>query len=101
MSNGLRYESGRDMPQGMQMAAARQFLCQEAGAMLAVLQVVDTDCQFCAYAGATAPCREKEEDYVCKQCGFPQCHCYNCTNNSNYKWCGAEEAMKRLAIMQK
>ena len=101
MSNGLRYDSGRDMPPGMQIVAAKQFLCNEAGAMLAVLQHVDKECEFCVNAWKETPCWDSIPDEWCPDCKEKSCPCCECVGNSKYQWCGAEEAMRRLAAMKK
>lgn len=100
MSGGLRYESGRDMPPGMQIAAAKEFLCREAGAMLAVLQQVDVDCRFCMHTDEEVPCAEEAVLTGCDKCQHTKCKCCDCKDNSKYQWCGAEEAMRRLAVMK-
>ena len=88
------------MPPGMQIAAAKAFLCNEAGAMLAVLQQVDVDCKFCVAAGKEPPCIEDEDEPPCTECMYAQCLCKGCVENSKYQWCGAEEALRRLAMMK-
>lgn len=100
MQNGLRYESGRDMPPGMQIAAAKAFLCSEAGAMLAALQVADTACMFCVNNRKTN-CLGADitPENWCTECLYTGCACYGCADKSKYHWCGAEEAMRRLAAM--
>ena len=100
MAGGLRYDSGRDMPSGMQMAAAKEFLCNEAGAMLAVLKEVDTECRFCVNARTENPCVDSAPENWCPECSYTQCECHGCKNNSKYRWCGAAEALHRLAEMR-
>ena len=101
MAGGLRYESGRDMPPGMQIAAAREFLCREAGVMLAALQDVDAECKYCLYASMDTPCTDQAVATACTECEHEQCPCHGCEENSKYKWCGAEKAQKRLLAMRK
>lgn len=100
MAGGLRYETGRDMPPGMQIAAAKEFLCREAGTMLAVLQQVDENCEFCVNAGHEYPCSDVTPEDWCPNCKATDCPCHGCVENSKYQWCGAEEAMRRLAMMK-
>lgn len=97
MGNGLRYETGRDMPPGMQELAAKSILSKEAGVMLQVLKEVDADCTFCARAGMELPCADETPIVLCRECQRMDCPCYGCIENSQYRWCGAEEALKRLA----
>ena len=101
MAGGLSYDSGREMPQGMQIAAAKQFLGNEAAAMLAVLKLVDVDCEFCINAWNEMPCADTIPEVWCPECKEQKCHCCGCTDNSKYQWCGAEEALRRLEIIVK
>ena len=97
MVGGLHYDTGRDMPPGMQEMAARSILSKEAGVMLQVLKEVDADCQFCARAGMEQPCAAETPIPLCKDCQRTECPCFGCVDNSGYRWCGAEEALKRLS----
>ena len=112
MSGGLRYNAGRDMPPGMQELLARhylgqkatQILTQENTVLLAVMAQVDIDCQFCAHAGHGS-CENTTETVEatvegCISCSHTECSCHTCHDNSKYIWCGAEEALNRLALMQ-
>ena len=113
MGKGLQYDTGREMPPGMQELLARhylgqkatQILTQENAVLMAVLQQIDIDCQFCAHAWFSEPCEilASDEDYDvagCDQCPHTECGCHSCRYNSNYRWCGAEEALSRLAKIQ-
>lgn len=108
MAGGLRYETGREMPSGMQeifanhiveeitKREAEQIACE---AMLkAALKMVDADCSFCKYAGGKLPCEEESIAFPCAGCQYG-CPCNGCRENSQYEWCGAEEALMRLAEM--
>ena len=99
MTKGLRYETGRDMPAGMQVLAVGKIIENEAAAMLLVLQEVDVDCQFCKHANFNVPCAETETLPRCKECQYV-CPCRECHENSKYEWCGAAEANKRLADLK-
>lgn len=96
MSNGLSYESGREMPPGMQMLAAGKIIENEAAVMLQVLQEVDVDCRFCKHTYFNPPCAEEPLFIECGKCQYT-CPCRGCHENSKYEWCGATEALKRLA----
>lgn len=96
MANGLCYESGRDMPPGMQVLAAGKIIENEAAVMLQALKEVDVDCTFCKHAHFDVPCAEEEGLPSCKKCTY-ECPCRGCHENSKYEWCGATEARKRLA----
>lgn len=107
MAGGLRYETGREMPPGMQELMANRFVeqirqnaVQNAVVMLAVLKTVDMDCEFCKYAGGKMPCAEDSIAFSCDGCQY-DCPCNDCRNNSKYEWCGAEEAQNRLVLMQR
>lgn len=99
MAGGLRYETGREMPPGMQALAANKFIEIEAGVMLQVLKEVDMDCQFCCHASFEVPCAEETPMVFCDKCKYT-CPCSGCRDNSKYEWCGAEEARRRLAKMR-
>ena len=96
MPNGLCYESGREMPPGMQILAAGKIIENEAAVMLQVLKEVDVDCQYCKYAGFNPPCAEEPFLIECGKCRYA-CPCRDCHENSKYEWCGATEALKRLS----
>lgn len=96
MSNGLCYESGRDMPPGMQVAMAKKIIEEEAKVRLEVVMELDIDCLFCKHATFDTPCIEKEELPDCEKCQCI-CNCRGCVDNSKYEWCGATEARRRLA----
>ena len=101
MARGLQYDSGRDMPLGMQVAMARKIIEDEVAALMAALKETDADCQFCAHAWNEAPCMDlpiDNESFVagCDNCPQKECACHNCRVKSNYKWCGAEESSRRL-----
>ena len=113
MAGGLRYEAGRDLPLGMQELLAKhylgqkatQILTQENAVLMAVLPQIDFDCQFCAHTWHDAPCADMAADEAaamagCEGCTHTECGCHTCRNNSNYQWCGAEEALNRLAQIQ-
>lgn len=104
MSRGLQYDSGRDMPPGMQVAMARKIIENEVAALIAALKETDVDCQFCTHAWNEAPCMDipaTDEIIVagCGACPNEECTCHSCKEKSNYKWCGAEEANRRLAAI--
>lgn len=104
MSRGLQYDSGRDMPPGMQVAMARKIIENEVAALIAALKETDADCQFCTHAWNEAPCMDipaTDEIIVagCGACPNEECTCHSCKEKSNYKWCGAEEANRRLAAI--
>lgn len=96
MSKGLSYESGRDMPPGMQVLAAGKIIEIEAAVMLQVLKEVDVECAFCKYANFNPPCAEEAAMTTCDKCQYV-CPCRGCHENDKYEWCGATEARKRLA----
>ena len=102
MAKGLCYESGRDMPPGMQALAANKMIELEAAMMLQVLKETDIDCQFCRHASFEIPCLDMDEEDMLPSCDICQhvCHCRGCYDNNKYEWCGATEARKRLAEMK-
>lgn len=99
MANGLRYESGRDMPPGMQALMADKILEIEAAVMLQVLKLVDVDCTFCKHASVDVPCIENVPMVFCDKCPYT-CPCSGCIENSKYEWCGAKEALCRLEAIK-
>lgn len=125
MAGGLRYETGREMPPGMQELMAKRIIEEivnnaqqvvetciqvtektvekivenESLVMLAALKMVDADCSFCKYAGGKLPCEEHSIVFPCVVCRYSNCPCNGCRENSKYEWCGAEEALRRLAEM--
>ena len=104
MARGLQYDSGRDMPPGMQVAMARKIIENEVAALMAALKETDADCQFCTHAWNEVPCMDipatDETVFVaCGNCPHKECPCRNCKDKSDYKWCGAEEANRRLAAI--
>ena len=116
MAGGLRYESGRDLPLGMQELLARHYLgqkvtqtlIQENAVLMAVVKVLDQNCQFCANTSNSIayPCGDMSIDDAialggCKKCPHTNCACNSCVDHSKYNWCGAEEALSRLAHIQK
>lgn len=115
MAQGLRYEAGRDLPLGMQELLAKHYLgqkvtealTQENAVLLAVLKELDQNCLFCANASNSIvyPCADMNIDDAiaiggCKKCPHTNCVCNSCENHSKYNWCGAEEALCRLAQIQ-
>lgn len=101
MVNGLCYESGREMPHGMQVLAAGKIIENEAAVMLQVLKEVDVNCQFCKHAGFNPPCAEDTVITPCGACQYPcNCPCRGCHENSKYEWCGATEALRILAVTE-
>lgn len=99
MAGGLRYESGRDMPPGMQVLAAGKMLELEAAAMLQAIKQVDMDCTFCKHANCDPPCTRAVPMVFCNNCGYV-CHCKGCVDNCRYEWCGAVEARMRMKMME-
>ena len=97
MAGGLHYDTGRDMPPGMQEMVIKSVLSKEAGVLLQALKNVDVDCRFCARANLELPCADETPIPICKQCQRTECPCFGCMGNSGYRWCGAEEALRRLA----
>lgn len=95
MAKGLSYESGRDMPSGMQALAAGKFIELEAAMMLQVLKEVDENCVYCKHASFNTPCLQEAVVPSCKKYQHI-CTCRECYDNSKYEWCGAAEARKRL-----
>lgn len=95
MANGLRYESSKDMPQGMQALMAEKIVEIEAAVMLQVLKLVDVDCTFCKHASFDVPCIEEVPLVFCDKCPYT-CPCSGCIENSKYEWCGSVEAMRRM-----
>lgn len=121
MAGGLRYESGREMPPGMQELMAKRIIEEivnnaqqvvetcvqvaektvetivenESLVMLAVIKTIDADCSFCKYAGGKLPCEADSIVISCAGCQY-DCPCNGCRENSKYEWCGAEEAIRRL-----
>lgn len=68
---------------GKELSAAMQ----ERDRLLEVLRQVDTECRFCAHSGLIP---SECADY-CNQCITP-CPCYDCREQSNWKWKGFEGA---------
>lgn len=107
MAGGLRYETGREMPPGMQELMAKRFVeqlkqnaVQNAVVMAEVLKKVDVDCEFCKNAGGNTPCNDDSIAFSCDGCAY-DCPCNGCRENSKYEWCGADEALNRLGLMQR
>ena len=92
------------MPPGMQVAMARKIIENEVAALIAALKETDVDCKFCTHAWNEAPCMDlpiDSEIFVagCCTCHHEECTCHGCKQKSNYQWCGAEEANRRLAAI--